>query len=231
MSSDTPAGMVRSIYNSNHTYRVRTAICDLASYDVVVQYSMANVRNFELSGLFESSLLNKMVYIPSLEYEYDPWHPSSRTSVKTPVTTFNDPEQPRRKDLYVRLLQHGIHATNRNQIHGRAEMMALYDSTSILINVHQTDHHHTLEEFRVLPALLRGVVIVCEISPLTESIPYSDFLVMSSIEDVPSKVLEVMGNYHTYFDRFFGPKSELPSILANMRSTAYTRMERRILDK
>ncbi len=188
---------------------------------------MANVRNFELSGLFESSLLNKMVYIPSLEYEYNPWHQKRNMP---PITTFNDLNQPRRKDLIDRLMKRGIHTINRNKIHGRVGLMALYDSTSILINVHQTPHHHTLEEFRVLPALLRGVVIVCESSPLTDAIPYSAFLVWSSIEDVPSKVLEVMSNYDTYFDKFFGPQSELPRILAQMRDAAYISMEKRILD-
>ncbi len=85
-----------------------------------------------------------------------------------PITTY-DPTQPRRKDLIERLQKHGIHVINRNRISGKANLMALYDSTAILINVHQIPHHRTLEEFRVLPALLRGVVIVCENSPLTDA--------------------------------------------------------------
>ena len=43
-----------------------------------------------------------------------------------------------------------------------ASLRALLDSTQILINVHTTAHHHTLEEYRVLPALLRGCVVVSE---------------------------------------------------------------------
>ena len=226
LPSGTPFGKVPSIYNSSETYRVRTAICDMTKYDVVVEYSMANVRNFETSGLFSSSLLSRMVYVPSLEYEYRPWHQERSMA---PITTFNNMNQPRRKALTERLINRGIHVVNRNKIHGRDEMMALYDSTAILINIHQTPHHHTLEEFRVLPALLRGVVVVCESSPLTDAIPYSPFVVWSSYDGLPSRVLEVMSNYDAYFDRFFGPRSELPRTLARMRQAARDGMERRIL--
>jgi len=228
MKPETPFGKVVSIFNSNETYRVRTADCDLAKYDVVVQYSMANVRNIELSGKFSPLLLKKMVYVPPLEYEYSPLHLNSRNMA--PITTFNDPSQPRRKALLQRLNENGIGVINRNHIHGADEMKALYDSTAILINVHQTPHHHTLEEFRVLPALLRGVVVICENSPLVEAIPYSTFLVWSSIENLPSKVLEVMSNYDVYFNQFFGSQSDLPRVLEQMRHTAYDNMEQRVLD-
>ena len=48
-------------------------------------------------------------------------------------------------------------------------MVVLYDSSAIMINVHQTviqnPHHHTLEEFLVLHVLLWGVVIDCVRAP------------------------------------------------------------------
>jgi hypothetical protein len=98
-----------------------------------------------------------------------------------------------------------------------------------MLNIHQTEHHHTFEEFRVLPALLRGLVVICEESPLISSIPYSQFVVWSSINDLPMNVMKVKENYNDYVDRFFGPQSELPFILANMRNDAYKNMEKRIL--
>ncbi len=52
--------------------------------------------------------------------------------------------------------------------------MKLYGSKAILINVHQTSHHHTLEELRLLPALLRSMAIVSEETPLFKHVPYSD---------------------------------------------------------
>ena len=162
LPSGTPFGKVPSIYNSSETYRVRTAICDRTKYNVVVEYSMANVRNFETSGLFSPSLLSRIVYIPCPEYEYRLRHQERSMA---PITTFEDINQPRRKEMTERLLNRGIHVVNSNKIHGRDEMMALYYSTAILINIHQTPYHHTLEEFRLLPALLRGVVVVCELSP------------------------------------------------------------------
>ena len=226
MSADTPVGKVVSIFNTNETYRVRMVSCDLNKYDIVVQYSMANVRNFEVSGVFPLSLLSKIVYVPSIEYLDAPVH---RREILGPITTFIDVNQPRRRELIERLRKHGIQSVNHNTVNGRASMMVLYDSIAVMINVHQTPHHHTLEEFRVLPALLRGVVVVCENSPLTDAIPYSEFVVWSSIEDMPSTVQEVMGNYDTYFNRIFGKQSELPLVLARMRHIAYTDMEKRML--
>ncbi len=41
--------------------------------------------------------------------------------------------------------------------------------------------------------------------------------------------MKVKENYNDYVDRFFGPQSELPFILANMRNDAYKNMEERIL--
>ena len=61
-------------------------------------------------------------------------------------------------------------------------MRALLDSTQILINVHTTAHHHTLEEYRVLPALLRGCVVVSEDVPLAREVPYADSIVFAPYE-------------------------------------------------
>ena len=108
-------------------------------------------------------------------------------------------------------------------------MKEVYDASAILLNIHQTPHHHTLEEMRILPALMRGVVVISEIVPLAETVPYSSFIVWSSINDLPATITDVLTNYETYFDRFFGPESKLPCILTAMRSKAYRDLEKGIL--
>jgi hypothetical protein len=108
-------------------------------------------------------------------------------------------------------------------------MKAVYDASAIMLNIHQTPYHHTLEELRILPALMRGVVIISETAPLIETVPYAAFIVWSSIDALPATIADVTTHYETYFDKFFGPGSKLPCILATMRSNGYRDMERRIL--
>jgi hypothetical protein len=187
---------------------------------------MPNIRNFEISGIYNPWLLQKMIYIPPIEYDYNP-HRKERE--KTPFTTFFSTGSNRRRYIMQRLWEHGILVINYSGITTSDRMKVIYDSKAIMINIHQTEHHHTFEEFRVLPALLRGLVVICEESPLISSIPYSQFVVWSSINDLPMNVMKVKENYNDYVDRFFGPQSELPFILANMRNDAYKNMEKRIL--
>jgi hypothetical protein len=46
--------------------------------------------------------------------------------------------------------------------------------------MHQKEQYNTLEEFRVLPALLRGAVIVAEDVPLREVVPYHRYAISSN---------------------------------------------------
>ncbi len=118
---------------------------------------------------------------------------------------------------------------NYKGIHCRPDMMALYDSKAMLINIHQNPHHHTMEELRLLPALLCGLVIVSEETPLIKQVQYSDFIIWSSMEDLPGKVADAITNYDSYFKKFFGPKITIPCILLRMRQSAYNCLEKRVL--
>ncbi len=145
--------------------------CELSRYDIVVEYSNTNIMNFAQSEIYLQSFIDKMVYVPHTEYDYAPFHP---TRDLTRFTTYNHPTRSRRKAILSTLWdQHGILTVNYKGIHSREDMMALYDSKAILINIHQTPHQHTMEELRLLPALLRGLVIVSEENPLIKHVPYA----------------------------------------------------------
>jgi hypothetical protein len=79
----------------------------------------------------------------------------------------------------------------------------VYKNSKVLVNVHQTDHHHTFEELRVLPALLNGVIVVSEDVPLKEKIPYSDYIVWASYDNIAQTVKDVSNNYEYYFNKIF----------------------------
>ena len=108
----------------------------------------------------------------------------------------------------------------RKNVRGIYESLALrdlLDATKILVNVHQTDHHHTLEELRVLPALLRGVIVVSETVPLRECLPYERFVVWSSYENLAATVADVHRNYDEYRERIFGGSAFCEVIMAMRR--------------
>jgi hypothetical protein len=99
----------------------------------------------------------------------------------------------------------------------KSELQTLYDKTKILINVHQTDHHHTFEELRVLPALSRGVLVVSEDVPLKDHIPYNEFIIWSTYEDLVDKVIEVEKNYDFFYKKIFTKKNK--DKLIDLRNT------------
>jgi hypothetical protein len=110
-------------------------------------------------------------------------------------------------------------------------MMRLYDRSAILLNVHQTPHHHTLEEFRVLPALLRGVVVISEVVPLVEHVPFREYVVWSTLADFPATTRRVLEHYEEYHGRFFGSEGGLEAVLAGMRERALAGLERQVLSR
>ena len=79
--------------------------------------------------------------------------------------------------LLNQIKQKGITYINVNNCFEKDKLQTLYKNTKILINIHQTDHHHTFEELRVLPALQCGVLVICEHSPLSNLIPGNDYII------------------------------------------------------
>ncbi len=64
---NTPMGKVPSICDPRQRYTVRMRDCELSRYDVVVEYSNANIMNFALSEIYLLSFIDKMVYVPPIE--------------------------------------------------------------------------------------------------------------------------------------------------------------------
>jgi hypothetical protein len=72
-----------------------------------------------------------------------------------------------------------------------------------LINIHRSDDENTFEELRVLPALMNKVLVISEISPLTELIPYNPLIIWATYENIVEKTKEVLENYEEYFNKIF----------------------------
>jgi hypothetical protein len=170
---------------------------DLA--DVILEYSRPNLINVQSSGLFDS-LAGRMHYIAPLVYPTDISRSSIGRSLDI-ITLFGNPEEPRRKALLQALKKKNPDSQN---IRGHfSDIRSIYESTKILVNVRQTEHHDTLEELRVLPALLCGAIVVSEDVPLREQVPYHRFVLWAPMEDIPAMVQKVRADYASYFHDIF----------------------------
>lgn len=185
----------------------------LAKADLVIDYSFQNVANIQLSGDFKD-IDNKITWIyPSL-YEEHELCKQTAMRVTDCLTTFFDINQPRRKKLvdeFKNLWTKEINYHNVHNCFSKRDLQELYLKTKVLVNIHQTDHHHTLEELRVLPALQCGVLVICEKCPINANrhfnVVYDDYIIWAEYGDIVQKTVEVLDNYEKYFhDIFLTPK-------------------------
>jgi hypothetical protein len=200
-SEGAPPGAV-PIEGTSEKYLVRIPRLDyLKTLDVVIEYSRPNIENIRRSGLFDA-YLEKVIYVAPMIYELAPPLFQSEKA-KQCVTMFADVSQPRRVVFLDILRQHGIPSENVKGCFGKEDLRNLYADTKVLANVRQTPHHDTQEELRILPALLNGVIIVCEESPLQSEIPYGEFVIFAPIDLIPSKIKYVLDHYEEVWNGIF----------------------------
>lgn len=218
--------------------------------DLVVDYSLPNIHNVRDSGQF-ADIAEKLTYVPPLLFPY-----SAPPRDEHPlVTMFLRPREPRRRRARESLATARRAERSPVELIGRLWAWARADrlpaltprcrnvtecwgddlrelllGTRILVNVHQTGHHHTLEELRLLPALLSGVVVVSEDVPCRELVPYHEYIVWTDYDSLSSTVARVSREYDAYFVKFFGPQSDLPNVLERMRRRTHEELAAREMD-
>ncbi len=194
-------------------YLVRVERYDyLTTLDSVIEYSMANIANLASNGEFEN-YLRKTVCIAPLLYSFNAGVSKGREGM---ITLFADVGQPRRAQFLQDAWAAQLALRNVKRVFGLERLRQLYRATRIMVNVHQTDHHHTFEELRVLPALLCGVLVVSEDVPLKQHIPYARFIIWSSFENLVSTTQSVFDNYDQHWRRIFGDP-QLAVVLQQMQ--------------
>ena len=139
------------------------------------------------------NLTDAHVYIAPCIYDIS-WNLQGRTIDL--LTTFLNPELPRR-------IRFSEVCKNVSDCFDSVKICALYQTTKVLINIHQTDDHHTAEELRILPALQNGVIVVCEDSPLRDVIPYHAMIIWVSYETILETAKGVLETYEDTWNRTF----------------------------
>lgn len=201
--------------NTKHkdgTYLVRIDKFDyLNKLDLIIEYSLSNYDNISESGKFQE-YIKKIVYIPPLIYDINLYN-SSKSGV---ISLFCIKGNERRLKIFNQLSSLNIKYTNINNVFCKNELLNIYTKSKIMVNIHQTDHHHTFEELRVLPALLNGVIIISETSAFTKSIPYNEYIIWCDYDEIKQKTEDVYNNYEIYYNKIFGD-GKLKNILENMK--------------
>lgn len=206
---NAPVGCIKA--DDEKMYHVRlTEAKKWHHADIIIDYSNVNLVNV---GHLFPALAAKHVYVPPLFFDYVP-RPEAPRSIEL-LTTYIDTAQPRRARFFSECEKRRFTITNVNNVFEYEPLQTLMYDTKILINIHQTDHHHTLEELRVLPALCCGVVVISEDVPLKETIPYSDYIVWTSMERIYDTIADVSQNYQQYASRLSEPR--LGEILHEMK--------------
>lgn len=212
-------GKIATINDPNTFYRVRIENIDaFLTCKFYIDYSLPNIKNIE-SCVELKSHLSKIIYFPPLLTEYDPI--SNDRSTYDVVTSFYFPNpdgRPRRKIVMDELRETFHKYVNIPRVFGKELYESYYKQSKILLNLHQTDFHQTFEELRVLPALLNGMIVIAEDSPLKESIPYHEYIIWVKYENLISKTTEVLQNYDYYYDLIHGHNSNLKNIIEKMEN-------------
>jgi hypothetical protein len=165
----------------------------MSKADQIIEYSIPNLVNI-LQSEHKALYAQKSHYIaPLLSPNMLNIGTEGRDLSKAFTFMFLPEGGDRRSRIIENLTKSGISMANLSGLVGDASTHM--SRIGILVNLHQTEHHHTLEELRILPALLQGVLVVSEPSPLIDKVPYSKFVTFASNEEMPGVILRLMDNY------------------------------------
>ncbi|NDE16433.1 hypothetical protein EBZ80_16025 [bacterium] len=193
---------IRDSTMTGETYLVRLhRRAEFESCHLLLDYSVPNVVNTAMSA-FPSHIPH--VYVaPLLYYPPPPPVPVEHRNIPC-LTTFVRTCEPRRARFLEQLRRRCPAAENRNDVFGHHALLQVYRRTRVLMNIRQTDHHDTLEELRVLPALLCGVLVISEDVPLRTCVPYhAHVLWCSSFDEMMDTLDDVSRHYDQYVSRIF----------------------------
>jgi hypothetical protein len=203
-SSDAKVGNI-AIIDFDQKYLVRLDNTNnFINSDLIIDYSNCNIKNVE--SLYPD-IATKMIYISPA------WFPFYKHNIYRPIniaTTFLNSGQPRRDELKQKLQSYfGDNYQNITGFFTQDDTRSAMLSCKILINIHQTPHHNTFEELRVLPAILCGVIVISEKSPLSHLVPYSKFVIWAGYEEIINTCKNVLQNYDEYHTKIFSNIQEL----------------------
>lgn len=172
----------------------------IKKFDFIIEYSRINLANLRGIPKF-SDLQDRLLYISPALYKLRCSSSDARRRNFIAITNFGNSQEPRRKKFLEAMHSKKIPIQNIQTWYEDVE--ELYLRTRILVNIRQTDHHDTLEELRVLPALRSGVIVISELAPYKELTRYSEFIIWGNLDELPEIIRHVQDNYEATWNSIF----------------------------
>lgn len=185
----------------------------LVQADLIVDYSSANIRHLQAAGGFDD-VLPRMIAIAPLLHARN--FSAERRDVPV-LTLFSNPDEGRRAALLKDARSRRLPVRNRKRCFDGEALQTCYGRSRILLNVRRTEHHDTIEELRILPALMSGVIVVSEDGPLRDCLPYARYVVWADYERLLDQCTEVLREYEVWHERLFGDQT-LITLLERMEA-------------
>lgn len=185
--TNTSGGYDCKIYNSDW----------LMKCDFVFEYSICNINHIKNYIEFENYSKISRYYPPLI---YNIGDVNNHRRIKNCLTIHNISS--RRNLIHQQIDLQFYQNECGNDFYSKKTMKEIMDKYKVLVNIHQIDEHLTLEELRVLPALMTGMLVISEDVPYKESIPYNKHIIWSSFDELPKVINDVLANYDFYRDKF-----------------------------
>jgi hypothetical protein len=189
-------------------------------HDFILEYSMPNIEHIKMCKEF-NEFVKKIIYLPPLFFNKELIF--SQPKKRDVMTSFFNVFQDRRKKI-IEDLRNFDHE-NVTGLQGE-DLEKVLKETKVLINIHQSDFHHTVEELRILPALRCGAIVIAEDSPLRECIPYQKFIIWTTYDNIVNETQRVLSNYEEIHSSIF--TQELKFTLTSMEEKIYTDMREKV---
>ncbi len=194
------------IEESQEKYLIRLDQYDYyKNLDGIIEYSAPNICNIQSIDDEDLKLYaSKCKLVAPLLYQEN-FNDNNREGIFTIGSL-----SPRRQDF---LQSTGIE--NISNIFSKQDLINFYSKKRILVNIHQTNHHRTFEELRVLPALSQGLIVISEDVPLKEEIPYHESIIWANFNDMKEVISDTSKNYNNLRKKIF--TEELNDLFKKLR--------------
>jgi len=186
---------IKNEYNNGYSCTVNK-FDELIKLQSVFEYSNANLNHIKTSDYFKENS-DVFRYYPPLLYDIS----NSDNRFKNCLTIHSSTS--RRNNIHQKVdmdYYHNVYGVGN--IYCKNIIKKVMDEYKVLVNIHQTDRYSTLEELRVLPALLTGILVISEDSPYKEHIPISKHIIWSPYDTIVETINNVLENYDFFRQKY-----------------------------